>query len=135
MHNLCVVTTSPPPPWPFKLCFIQDDQPFMESSSMRRSIIGLFISSKFGVVPDVVVVETLPVVTVVVLDAVVVDVLTVGVVIVVVGRGVVIGIRTGVVDEVVASEPVTRIGFLFAPAELAAAADSAEMEKMFFVSC
>ena len=48
-----------------------------------------------------------------------------------VGRGVVIGIRTGVVEDVVASDPVTRIGRRFEPATTA---DEAEIEKMFFIS-
>jgi hypothetical protein len=50
---------------------------------------------------------------------------------VVVGLGVVIGILTGVVDDVITSDPVTRIGFRLDPPTLA---DDAEMENMFFAS-
>jgi len=74
-------------------------------------------------------------VTVVVEVASVVVLIVFGVVVVVVGRGVVIGILTGVVDDVITSDPVTRIGFRFDPATFAATADEAEIEKMFFASC
>ena len=71
-------------------------------------------------------------VTIVVEVASVVVLIVVGVVVVVVGRGVVIGILTGVVDDVITSDPVTRIGLRFDPATFAATADEAEIEKMFF---
>jgi hypothetical protein len=74
------------------------------------------------------------VVTVDVEVATVVVLIVVGVVVVVVGLGVVIGILTGVVDDVITSDPVTRIGFRFDPATFAATADEAEIEKIFFVS-
>ena len=41
----------------------------------------------------------------------------------------------GVVDVVIVSDPVTRIGFRFDPAAFAATADEAEIEKIFLASC
>ena len=95
---------------------------------------GLFRFNSFVFGPNVVVAAVVAVAVVVVVVVVLDVVGLVVVVVVVVGLGVVIGIRMGVVDDVIASDPVTRIGFLFDPT-LAAAADDADMEKMFFASC
>ena len=103
--------------------------PLSESSSKDlKSIIGLFKSLRLVACW----VDVAVVVVVVVVDVVVVDVVfeDVGVV-VVVGLGVVIGILTGVVDDVITSDPVTRIGLRLEPPTLA---DDAEMENMFFAS-
>ena len=90
---------------------------------------GLFMSLRLVVCwDDDVVVAVVETVVEVVVEAV--DFEAVGVV-VVVGLGVVIGILTGVVDDVITSDPVTRIGFRFDPPTLA---DDAEMENMFFAS-
>ena len=82
------------------------------SSIGLKSTMGLFCFKSSVFWPIVVLVAAVDVdVVVVVLDVVGLAV----VVVVVVGLGVVIGIRMGVVDDVMASDPVTRIGFRFEP--------------------
>ena len=81
------------------------------SSMGLKSTMGLFCFKSSVFRPIVVLVAVVDVDVVVVLDVVGLAV----VVVVVVGLGVVIGIRMGVVDDVMASDPVTRIGFRFEP--------------------
>ena len=81
------------------------------SSIGLKSTVGLFCFKSSVFWPIVVLVAVVDVDVVVVLDVVGLAV----VVVVVVGLGVVIGIRMGVVDDVMASDPVTRIGFRFEP--------------------
>ena len=81
------------------------------SSMGLKSTMGLFCFKSSVFWPIVVLVAVVDVDVVVVLDVVGLVV----VVVVVVGLGVVIGIRMGVVDDVMASDPVTRIGFRFEP--------------------
>ena len=84
----------------------------LDPSSMGlKSTMGLFCFKSSVFWPIVVLVAVVDVDVVVVLDVVGLVV----VVVVVVGLGVVIGIRMGVVDDVMASDPVTRIGFRFEP--------------------
>ena len=81
------------------------------SSMGLKSTMGLFCFKSSVFWPIVVLVAAVDVDVVVV----VLDVVGLAVVVVVVGLGVVIGIRMGVVDDVMASDPVTRIGFRFEP--------------------